>query len=190
MRRQNGIVRDMRRRAGLSLSINDDHTENEMKWADIGDMNCSVARTLSIIGDRWTMLILRNSFMGMRRFDDFVTNLGVTRHVLAARLARLVDEGIFDKVLYQERPSRFEYRLTEKGKDFYNLILVMVAWGDRWMDEGHGPPLMYRHKICGKQAEPRLVCSECSEVIKPRDMQLLPGPGFQAGKALPGSLGR
>lgn len=98
-----------------------------MKWDDIGTLNCSVARTLAVLGDRWTMLILRNAFLGCRRFDAFQAQLGLTRHVLAERLARLVDDGVLVKRAYQERPPRFEYRLTEKGRDLYPALLALMA---------------------------------------------------------------
>src|SRR5690606_40440629 len=96
-----------------------------MKWEEIGHQPCSIARTLSILGDRWTMLILRNAFMGMRRFDDFQQNLGVTRHVLSERLKRLVEHGILVKAPYFDRQERFEYRLTEKGLELYPILLSM-----------------------------------------------------------------
>ena len=149
-----------------------------MKWSDVGEQSCSVARTLSVIGDRWTLLILRNAFMGVRRFDDFYAGLGVTRHVLASRLARLLEQGIFKKVQYQAHPPRFEYRLTEKGLDLHSLILALTGWGDRWMDEGKGPPIVLTHTTCGKPTKPLLVCSECRDPVGPRDIKASPGPGF------------
>ena len=102
-----------------------------MKWEEIGEQPCSVARTLSVLGDRWTMLILRNAFMGIRRFDDFQRSLGLTRHVLSERLKRLVEHEILVKVPYVERQERFEYQLTEKGLDLYPIILSMVQWADK-----------------------------------------------------------
>jgi DNA-binding HxlR family transcriptional regulator len=142
----------------------------------VGDLNCSVARTLSVIGDRWTMLVLRNAFIGIRRFDDFQRQLGVTRHVLAERLKRLVDAQIFSKVLYQ--PSRFEYRLTDKGRALYPILLALTAWGDTWMDEGRGPPLYYHHNTCGHRMTPVMVCSACNEPLVARDVIAMVGPGL------------
>lgn len=136
-----------------------------MKWDDIGSQPCSIARTLSVLGDRWTMLILRNAFTGMRRFDDFQQNLGVTRHVLSDRLKRLVEHGILIKVAYFDRQERFEYRLTEKGLELYPILLSMSKWADKWMDEGQGAPVQYIHKTCEKIFQPILVCSECSEEL-------------------------
>ena len=103
-------------------------------------MPCSVARTLSIIGDRWTLLVLRDAFLRTRRFEDFQRQLGVTRHLLADRLRKLVAAGILEKVRYQEKPTRYEYRLTEKGLELHPVIVSMLRWGDRWMADEHGPP--------------------------------------------------
>ena len=118
-----------------------------MKWQSVGEQPCSVARTLSVMGDRWTMLILRNAFLGIRRFDDFQSSLGVTRHVLAERLKRLVEHEILKKTPYQDRQERFEYRLTEKGHDLQPILLTLTAWGDKWMDEGRGAPVIFYHRF-------------------------------------------
>ncbi len=111
-----------------------------MKWQEVGEQPCSVGRSLSVIGDRWTLMVLRNAFLGTRRFDDFQSILGVTGHVLADRLKRLVESDILKRVPYRDRQERYEYRLTEKGRDLYPVLLALVAWGDKWMDEGRGPP--------------------------------------------------
>lgn len=149
-----------------------------MKWQDVGNQPCSIARSLSVIGDRWTLLVLRNAFLGTRRFDDFQATLGVTRHVLAERLKRLVEFEVLKKVPYQDRQERFEYRLTEKGRELYPVLQALVAWGDKWMDEGMGPPLLYHHKTCGKVFTPIMVCSECREPITARDVTPMAGPGL------------
>lgn len=150
-----------------------------MKWQNVGEMSCSVARTLSVIGDRWTMLIVRNAFLGTRRFDDFQSILGMTRHVLADRLNRLVEAGVLKKVPYQDKPPRFEYRLTEKGRDLYPVLLSLTAWGDKWLDEGRGAPVEFHHRNCGKKMTPVLACSECGEKIDPREVMPIPGPGLR-----------
>ncbi|HBO71479.1 MAG TPA: transcriptional regulator, partial [Acinetobacter sp.] len=147
-----------------------------MKWEEIGDQPCSVARTLSVLGDRWTMLILRNAFMGVRRFDDFQRSLGWTRHVLSERLKRLVEHEILVKVPYVQRQERFEYQLTEKGLDLYPIILAMVQWADKWMDLGMGKPLEFTHKSCGKKINPKVVCSECNDQIHVQDVRVAAGP--------------
>jgi len=146
-----------------------------MRWRDIGDMTCSVARTLSVIGDRWTLLILRDAFLRTRRFEDFQTSLGMTRHRLADRLAKLVDAGIFERVRYQDAPERFEYRLTEKGRDLYPVIASLVAWGDRWMSGRKGPPLELVHRDCGHVMTPTFACSECRTPLSARDVEARPG---------------
>jgi DNA-binding HxlR family transcriptional regulator len=104
-----------------------------MRWRDIGDTTCSVARTLSVVGDRWTLLILREAFLGTRRFDAFQMHLGITRHLLTERLAVLVRDDVLRRARYQEHPPRDEYRLTEKGLDLYPVIVGLTRWGDPWM---------------------------------------------------------
>jgi len=150
-----------------------------MKWQDIGGLNCSIARTLAVIGDRWTLLVIRNAFLGTRRFDDFHASLGMTRHVLADRLARLVEAGVLVKVAYQERPARHEYRLTDMGRDLYPVLLALTGWGDRWLDEGRGAPVIYQHRRCGHLMRPTMVCSECGEALDPRQVTPMAGPGLQ-----------
>ncbi len=154
-----------------------------MKWQDVGDQPCSIARTAAVIGDRWTMLIVRNAFLGIRRFDAFQTSLGVTRHVLAERLKRLTEIGVLTKVLYQERQERFEYRLTDKGRELYPILMALVGWGDKWLDEGLGAPLQYIHQSCGKKFTPLMVCSECGEPLDARKVTPIAGPGLQAFEA-------
>ena len=151
-----------------------------MKWNDVGTMPCSAARTLAVLGDRWTLLILRDAFLGVRRFEAFQTRLGLTRHVLANRLARLVEEGILEKRPYQERPLRHEYRLSVKGRDLYPVLLSLMTWGDRWKDDGSGPPVLLRHRNCGQVMQHVMVCSECGETLDPRQVEVLPGPGVTA----------
>src|SRR5580700_3153935 len=104
-----------------------------MKWNSLEEEQCSVARTVSVIGDRWTLLVLRDCFLGVRRFDLFEARLGVTRHVLADRLKKLVEAGVLRKKLYQVRPDRFEYRLTKKGLDLHPIMMALVQWGDAHM---------------------------------------------------------
>ncbi|MBJ9985204.1 helix-turn-helix transcriptional regulator [Acinetobacter sp. S40] len=149
-----------------------------MKWDDIGEQPCSIARTLSIMGDRWTMLILRNCFLDTRRFDDFQSHLGVTRHVLSERLKRLVEHGILVKTPYVDRQERFEYRLTEKGLELYPVLLSMANWADKWMDGGNGAPMLYQHKLCGHIFKPVLACSECGEAIHPKQVLAKPSPAY------------
>lgn len=141
---------------------------------------CSIARTVDLIGDWWTPLVLREAYYGVRRFDDFEAGLGIGRNILTARLRRLVKEGMLERRKYQDRPARFEYRLTDKGRDFFPVLAAMVSWGDRWLDKGKGAPALLRHKTCGKITHPEVVCSECSEPIHVRDVRVETGPGFPA----------
>lgn len=151
-----------------------------MGWEQVGGMRCSVARSLAILGDRWTLLIIRNAFLRVRRFADLQATLGMPRHVLSVRLKKLVADGVLEKVQYQQAPARYEYKLTEKGRDLYPVILTLTAWGDKWLDEGQGAPLLYEHKACGHVFTPVLACSECGERITARDVIPRQGPGLRA----------
>ncbi len=155
-----------------------------MKWGELDGISCSVARSLAIVGDRWTILILRNAFLRTRRFDDFQAQLGITRHLLANRLAKLVKLGVMSKVAYQERPPRYEYRLTEMGRDWYSVQLALVAWGDKWLAGAAGPPLEFLHQTCGHKFRPLAVCSECREPLDARDITPIAGPGLRPPAAV------
>ncbi|HEY0182282.1 MAG TPA: helix-turn-helix domain-containing protein [Rhodopila sp.] len=148
-----------------------------MRWSELADERCSIARTVSVIGDRWTLLILRDCFLRIRRFDDFEARLGVTRHVLADRLKKLVEAGVLEKVPYGERPVRHEYRLTQKGLDLYPVLMSIVHWGDLHTAGKAGRPLLHQHLSCGHQFDPVLTCSACGETVDPRHVRVLPGPG-------------
>ena len=153
-------------------------TLSSMKWDDIDQQVCSVARALSVLGERWTLLIIRDAFRGTRRFDDFQRSLGVTRHRLSERLGKLVDEGVLTRVAYMERPTRYEYRLTRKGLALYPVLMTLSQWGDDWMDDGNGPPQRYRHSLCGKQTRAVLSCEECGDPLRPEEVSA------QAGEVL------
>jgi len=150
-----------------------------MKWRDVGDLTCSVARTLSVIGDRWTLLVLRDAFLGARRFEHFRA-VGLTRHRLADRLKRLVGAGVLERVPYQDRPPRFEYRLTDKGRDLYPVIVSLTRWGDRWMAGPDGPPVELVHRECGHTVMPELACPRCTRPVTARDMRVQAGPALRA----------
>jgi DNA-binding HxlR family transcriptional regulator len=156
-----------------------------MRWKQIDTMTCSVARTLSVVGDRWTMLILRDVFLGLRRFDAIQHDLQLTPHRLSDRLRKLVRDGILRRVAYEERPRRFEYRLTEKGFDLYPLLATMTEWGDRWMAGRAGVPVELVHRPCGHTIKPELVCPCCKSKIDAREMGARPGPALK-GRAMPG----
>ena len=148
-----------------------------MLGSDYSSQNCSIARTLELVGERWTILVLRDVFLGRRRFSQLQGSLGVARNVLAARLDRLVGEEILEKAPYQERPPRYEYRLTEKGLDLWPVIVELLRWGDRHTAPAAGPPIVLRHKGCGGELGERRVCSACGETLEVRDVRAEPGPG-------------
>lgn len=150
-----------------------------MKWDELDGVPCSVARSLAIVGDRWTILILRNAFLRTRRFDDFQAQLGITRHLLASRLAKLVKLGVMTKVAYQDRPPRYEYRLTEMGRDWYSVQMALVAWGNKWLAGAAGVPLEFLHQKCGHKFQPVTVCSECREPLDVREVTPTTGPGLR-----------
>ncbi len=149
-----------------------------MKWDDVGDMACSVARTLSVTGDRWTMLILRDAFSRPVRFEQLQRRFGMTRHVLASRLSRLVEQGVLEQRAYQMRPVRSEYSLTQKGQGLLPVLLAMMAWGDRWMDQGAGPPVIVRHRGCDAIITAACTCPNCGETLTPDRIETLKGPGW------------
>jgi DNA-binding HxlR family transcriptional regulator len=149
-----------------------------MRWDDIDKQICSVARALSVVGERWTMLILRDAFFGTRRFDQFQSNLGITRHRLSERLGKLVEQGVLVKVPYHDRPLRYEYRLTRKGLGLYPVLMSLAVWGDEWMDKGEGAPLEWVHQTCGSKTTPTLTCSECGESLRPQEVKPQLGPAL------------
>ena len=137
-----------------------------------------MARALEVVGERWTLLIVRDALLGVRRFEDFQRDLGVSRGVLTTRLQLLCDEGILERRRYQERPERFEYRLTDKGRDLWPVMMALVKWGDRHEAE-HGPPRLILHRDCGGEVTDRLTCAKCGAELTVRDVETRPGPGAQ-----------
>lgn len=156
-----------------------------MQWSNLEEEACSLARTVSVIGDRWTLLILRDCFLRVRRFEDFQARLGVTRPILASRLRKLVDDFVLAKVPYQERPRRYEYRLTQKGIDLYPIVMAIVHWGDVHMAGKKGRPLLHQHLSCGKDFDPVMICSECGEPLDPRRVHAHRGPGARDPHHMP-----
>ncbi len=128
------------------------------------DGNPMLDRALQVLGDRWTAHLIAQAFMGLRRFKDFQGALGVAPNILSDRLARLLTLGVLRRERYQLRPERFEYRLTETGRDLYPLIVELNRWGDRWLDGGKGPPLITFHRPCGHRLEPRITCDQCGDL--------------------------
>jgi len=148
-----------------------------------------VARALVEIGDRWTALILRDAFLGVRHFEEFRLRSGAARGTLASRLKSMVDNDILYKKPYQDSPTRYEYRLTEKGRDLYPFILAVWAWETRWSEERHIPPAL-THSRCGKRMRPRFRCSDCHTPILPREVRFEAGPDQLSGEKLPARFQR
>lgn len=145
-----------------------------MRRTSFAAMPCSVARTLEVVGEWWSLLVLRDAFKGVRRFDDFQRSLGIARNILADRLLTLVEQGVLERRLYQERPDRYEYRLTEKGRDLYPVIVSLMRWGDQWAADEIGPPIVLTHKDCGHDVLPEMTCPECHEPVHARAMRWRP----------------
>jgi DNA-binding HxlR family transcriptional regulator len=145
------------------------------------ELNCSMFRAMDALGDRWTLMVLREAFMGVRRFTDMQRDLGVARNVLTDRLNYLVDTGILERRQYQDRPVRFEYRLTDMGRDLQPALLTLMHWGDKYLSVD-GAPALVEHKDCGHVTTPLLVCEHCREPLTTRNVQLQPGPGYIPGE--------
>ena len=138
---------------------------------------CSIARALEVVGDRWTLLVIRDVARGRRRFDQLLDGLGIASNVLTDRLNRLVDEGVLERVRYSERPERFEYRLTKKGGELSVALLALMQWGDRYLSEK--PPRIARRRSDGSPVSVRIVAKDGS-LVAPRDLEIAPGPGATA----------
>ncbi len=128
-----------------------------------------------MVGEWWTLLIVRDAFLGVRRFDDFQARLGISRNILNHRLSHLVEHGVLDRVPYQDNPPRSEYRLTEKGRDLWHVITAMRQWGDRWAAPD-GPRLEVEHVACGHRTMVTPTCSVCGGVLDARSVVAVPGP--------------
>ncbi|MFC9995431.1 winged helix-turn-helix transcriptional regulator [Nocardia sp. NPDC127526] len=148
-----------------------------MKRTTFANWPCTVARTVDLIGDWWTPLVLREAFYGAKRFDEFERTLGLSRNVLTQRLNRLVDEGLLERVPYQDRPPRHEYRLTDQGRDFFPVIAAIMRWGDRWLAP-EGAPVVLHHTTCDHDTHAEVVCAHCREPLHHADVTARLGPGF------------
>ncbi len=155
-----------------------------MQLTSLSEWNCSIARTLDVVGEWWTLLIIRDAFRGTRRFDDFQASLGVARSVLTARLKKLTDTGVLDRRQYSEHPPRYEYRLTEKGRALFPVVMALLRWGDDWAAGPEGPPMQLVHDPCGTVMHPELTCPVCGGAVSAVNTRTIPGPG---AKALPAS---
>ncbi len=148
-------------------------------------MPCSIARTWNVIGEPWSPLILRDIYVGVRRFDDLQASLGISRKVLAERLAWLVDQQVLDRHPYTNRPTRHEYVLTPRGAELCDALLVLAGWGDRWLAGEDGPPALFRHRSCGEASNVTLHCSQCDQPMTAADVDVLDGPGAPAREETP-----
>ncbi len=147
-----------------------------MERKSFAQMDCSVAQCLEVVGEWWSLLVLRDIFLGIRRFDRLQRHLGIARNVLQQRLEHLVDRGVLERRQYEEHPPRYEYHLTQAGRDLWPVLNAMRTWGDRYAAPD-GPPLQLVHRGCGKTTEVDLVCRECGETLTSRDVVAVPGPG-------------
>lgn len=144
-----------------------------MRWTELENEACPVARGLSVIGERWTLLILRDCFLGVRRFDDFQSSLGITRHLLADRLKTLEEKGLLSREQYQQRPPRFEYRLTRTGKDLFPVLVSLITWAETAVPSPQDAPYRLVSRTTGKPVAPVLCDGETGARLNPRDLLML-----------------
>jgi DNA-binding HxlR family transcriptional regulator len=156
-----------------------------MRKNEIEKLTCSVARTIGVIGERWTLLLLREFFLGSRRFEVLQAHTGMSSRALSDRLKRLQHLGIITANAYQQQPQRYEYRLTDKGMELYPVIVSMTRWGDRWMRaKGELPPARLVHKDCGRSFKPVLRCASCGRATGARDVRVEIGPEMTAERSM------
>ncbi len=158
-----------------------------MQRKSFAGMNCSIAQCLEAVGEWWTLLIVRDAFFGYSRFDQFEGRLGIARNVLTQRLEHLVEQGVLERVPYQEHPVRYDYLLTEKGRDLWHVVTAMRQWGDRWAAPD-GAPIEIVHDACGELTHVTPTCSACGETLSVRDVTAVRGAGSTTGE--PGSSPR
>jgi DNA-binding HxlR family transcriptional regulator len=153
-----------------------------MQRTSFARMHCSLARSLEVMGDWWTPLILRDLYFGLGRFADLVENLGVSRNLLSARLATLVERGLIERRRYSDHPPRDRYVLTTAGRELVPVLMALTAWGDRWVGPSAGPPVRFQHRACGHIVKPEIVCSHCSRRLVADQVVPRRGPGRRAGR--------
>ena len=153
-----------------------------MRRTSFETMNCSVAQSLEVVGEWWSMLIVRDAFLGVTRFDDFQERLGISRNILANRLEHLVGRGVLERRAYQDRPARYDYVLTEKGRGLWHVLTALRQWGDRW-ESPQGPPVVVEHRACGNLTTVVPRCEHCGEVLDSGSLALHAGPGARPGLA-------
>jgi DNA-binding HxlR family transcriptional regulator len=152
-----------------------------MEKSALGDFACSIARTLDIVGEWWTLLVLRDLFAGMSRFDQIQQDLGVASNVLAARLKRLLEAGLLEREVGPGDARVRIYRLTEQGRDLYPILLSLMAWGDKWLAEPGRQPVLVVHRTCGEVTAAVPSCSVCGKPLALEELDFQAGPGGRAG---------
>ncbi len=154
-----------------------------MSRSDLSQNVCTVARTVEMVGETWSLMILREMFLGSRRFDDLQRRTGCSPHLLSQRLKRLEAEQIVERRSYSERPPRHEYRLTERGRDLWPVVIALKNWGDRWLDKTGAPPIELTHKACGQITRPSMHCSACGEPVDARSVTVRLSPKMARDRA-------
>ncbi|HEU5085305.1 MAG TPA: helix-turn-helix domain-containing protein [Acidimicrobiales bacterium] len=156
-----------------------------MRRASFSEMNCAIARSLEIIGEWWTLLIIRDALLGVRRFDEFASRLGIARNVLAARLDTLVEHGVLERRIYDEARGRADYVLTDKGRALWKVVTAIREWGDEWVLGEDRAPLLLEHRSCGHVMHVQPTCDHCGEVVDARSVRAVAGPGAPPDSGLP-----
>jgi DNA-binding HxlR family transcriptional regulator len=156
-----------------------DIVTSEPERAAFSTENCSVARTLALVGEKWTLLLLRETYYGTRRFTDFQARLGLARNLLTARLQTLVDGGLLTRVPYRDpgHRTRHEYRLTDAGRELFPVLVALLQWGDTHLADADGPSVVLQHRDCGQPVHAVVQCTAGHRPLVPRDVRVLPGPG-------------
>jgi DNA-binding HxlR family transcriptional regulator len=153
-----------------------------MQRTSFADISCSIARTLEVVGEWWTPLILRDVYLGITRFDDLQHDLGISRKVLAERLDHLVTHGVLERQPYQQHPIRHQYLLSDKGRDLVPVLFALMSWGDRWTAGAAGAPMRLRHDGCGVLVTAEITCAHCGGPLTAENVTVEPGRGGRAGR--------
>ena len=149
---------------------------------EFSEWPCSLARAVGVFGDSWTLLIVRDGLQGLTRFDEFQRSLNIARNTLSDRLGKLVDAGVMTKRFYQDNPPRYEYLLTDMGRDFFPVLAAMLSWGDKWLDDGGGAPVTLHHDEGDGEGDhqvvPEVICADCGQPVMHTGIQFCVGPGY------------
>jgi DNA-binding HxlR family transcriptional regulator len=159
-----------------------------MRRTSFEDMSCSIAQSLEIVGEWWTLLIIRDAFLGVTRFEEFQQRLGIARNILTDRLDTLVDAGVMERHPYDEARERYDYRLTTMGRALWPVLTTLRQWGDKYIVGKGNEPVLARHEVCGSKSTAHLACDHCGEKLVPRDVTVMRGPGFEATEPIAPAL--